>query len=363
MNQTKKLDYFSLWEGMPEFKQEKQKPFFKIVINVADEKSLNELSKRLDQKITPKTKSLWYPHKSHWRDIKKVWKSEMVINPRYPVYIVSKGRAKNGLTTRTLHEMGVPHYIVVEPQEFEEYKKGRCFGELLILPDDYKKTYDTFDNLSEKSTGPGAARNFCIDHSTKSGYSHHWVMDDNIESFNRLHQNEKFKVKTGAIFRACENFILRFSNVPLAGLNYLSFCKKTDPAPPFSINTRIYSCLLYQNDCGYRWRGRYNEDTDLSLRILKDGFCTIQFNAFLCGKVTTQRMRGGNTDDFYKIEGTLPKSKMLEDMHPDVTKITYRFGRYHHYVDYRKFKSNSLLLFENCMYHHENNYGMFLKEE
>ena len=88
--------------------------------------------------------------------------------------------------------------------------------------------------------------------------------------------------------------------------------------PPFVVNTRIYSCLLIENSAPYRWRGRYNEDTDLSLRVLKDGLCTIQFNAFLCGKVTTQRMKGGNTKEFYSDEGTLPKSQMIADLHPDV---------------------------------------------
>ena len=43
------------------------------------------------------------------------------MNPRYPVYIVSKGRASNGLTTKALNTMGVPHYIVVERAEYEEY--------------------------------------------------------------------------------------------------------------------------------------------------------------------------------------------------------------------------------------------------
>ena len=56
--------------------------------------------------------------------------------PKFPVYIVSKGRYENGLTTRALQEMGVPHYIVVESQEVDLYRNGRCFGELLVLPDD-----------------------------------------------------------------------------------------------------------------------------------------------------------------------------------------------------------------------------------
>jgi hypothetical protein len=281
--------------------------------------------------------------------------------PKYPVYIVSKGRWDNGLTTRALNEMGVPHYIVVEESELELYRDGRCFGELLVLPPIYKAEYETCDTLGyvNKSTGPGPARNFCIDHSIWLGHRRHWVMDDNIDAFHYLNRNEKFEVRTGATLRAAEDFTERYSNVPISGLNYYSFCKKNDSVPPYVLNTRIYSCLLIENGAGYRWRGRYNEDTDLSLRVLKDGLCTIQFNAFLCGKITTQRMRGGNSADFYDSEGTLPKSQMLVDLHPDVARLSFKFNRWHHHVDYSRFKENRLIkILDTSKMGKVDNYGM-----
>lgn len=277
---------------------------------------------------------------------------------RYPVYIVSKGRYKNGLTTKALDTMGVKHFIVCEKFEEELYKKNTN-ATILVLPQKYLDEYDTCDNLGNaKSKGPGAARNFCIDHSAK--YKRHWVMDDNLDAFHYLNRNEKYEVECDSTLRAAEDFVDRYSNVPVAGFNYYSFCKKTDKVPPFIINTRIYSCLLIENSSGYRWRGRYNEDTDLSLRVLKDGLCTIQFNAFLCGKVTTQRMGGGNTKEFYANEGTLPKSQMIVDLHPDVSKVVYRFNRWHHHVDYRKFKGNKLIKVNNTVYTGIDNYGMRL---
>jgi len=283
------------------------------------------------------------------------------MNPKFPVYIVSKGRHANGLTTRALHEMGVPHYIVVEEQELDLYRAGRCYGELLVLPPIYKAEYETCDALgyAGKSTGPGPARNFCIDHSIWMKHPRHWVMDDNIDAFHYLNRNEKFEVRTGSTLLAAEDFVCRYSNVPVAGLNYYSFCKKGDPVPPYILNTRIYSCLLIDNYSGYRWRGRYNEDTDLSIRVLKDGLCTIQFNAFLCGKITTQRMRGGNSADFYDAEGTLPKSQMLADLHPDVAKVVFKFNRWHHHVDYSRFKNNRLIrIVDVSAMPKINNYGM-----
>ena len=109
------------------------------------------------------------------------------------------------------------------------------------------------------------------------------------------------------------------------------------------MGTRIYSCNLIKNNAPFRWRGRYNEDTDLSLRMLKAKWCTVQFNAFLQLKITTQKMNGGNTGEFYSKEGTYPKSEMQVKMHPDVSKMVWRFGRCHHHVDYGPFKSNKLI--------------------
>jgi hypothetical protein len=258
--------------------------------------------------------------------------------------------------------MGVPHYIVVEASEVDLYRNGRCYGLLLVLPEKYKLEYELCDDLGfSKSTGPGPARNFCIDHSASQGHARHWVMDDNIDAFHYLNRNEKFEVRTGATLRAAEDFVCRYSNVPVAGLNYYSFCKKTDAVPPYILNTRIYSCLLIENASGYRWRARYNEDTDLSLQVLKDGLCTIQFNAFLCGKITTQRMRGGNSADFYDEEGTLPKSQMLANLHPDVAKVVMRFNRWHHHVNYAPFKNNRLIkIVDTNEMPKINNYGLTL---
>jgi len=257
--------------------------------------------------------------------------------------------------------MGVPHYVVVEREQLAEYKKY-VDAELLVLPKRYLNNYDTCDNITspKKSKGAGAARNFCLDHSKKNGFKRHWVMDDNLDAFHYLNRNEKYEVECGSTLAAAEDFVDRYANVPVSGLNYYSFCKSTDAATPFTLNTRIYSCLLIENNIPFRWRARYNEDTDLCLRVLKAGFCTIQFNAFLCGKITTQRMSGGNTEEFYEKEGTKAKSRMLEKLHPDVAKVVWKFNRWHHHVDYRPFKDNALIKIDKTRYPKINNYGLTL---
>ena len=66
----------------------------------------------------------------------------MKMNPRFPVYIISKGRWQRRQTSRTLEFMGVPYYIVVEPQEYDNYASNIDSNKILVLP---------FSNLGQGS--------------------------------------------------------------------------------------------------------------------------------------------------------------------------------------------------------------------
>jgi len=270
------------------------------------------------------------------------------MNPKYPVYVISKGRSNSCLTARELNKMKVPFYLVIEPQEYKDYKD--VAENILLLP---------FSNLGKGSI---PARNWVWEHSLLNGDKRHWILDDNIEGFHRLNRNLKPKVTSGTIFRCAEDFVDRYENVALAGFNYYSFCKTTDKLPAYYLNTRIYSCILIDNNLPYRWRGKYNEDTDLSIRILKNGYCTILFNAFLAGKVTTMRMKGGNTDTVYGDDkNRLNFAESLVKQHPDVARVTWKFNRWHHQVNYKPFKKNKLIKRKGLKIPEEvNNYGMIL---
>jgi hypothetical protein len=266
------------------------------------------------------------------------------MQPRFPLYIPSKSRAETATTPRFLDSINVPYRLVVEEQQYDEYAQFFPAEKLLILDKTFQDNYNTFDDLGNtKSKGPGAARNFIWEHSIAEGHDWHWVMDDNITLFARLHKNQRIPVGDGTIFHAMEDFVLRYENIAMAGPQYWMFAPSRSKLPPFVVGTRIYSCNLIRNDVPFRWRGRYNEDTDLSLVMLKAGWQTVQFNAFLQYKLTTQTLGGGNTEAFYAGEGTLPKSQMLVDMHPDVAKLVWKFGRWHHHVNYNPYKDIPLI--------------------
>lgn len=284
------------------------------------------------------------------------------MNPRFPVYIVSKGRWETRPTSNALNKIGVPHKIIVEQSQYDQYAERVGASNLLVLPQEYIDAYETCDDLGDAiPKGSGAARNFAWQHSVQNGAEWHWLLDDNISAFYRLNKNRRIAVDSGTIFYAMEDFVLRYENIAIAGPNYMMFAKNRDKIPPFVLNTRIYSMLLIRNDIPYRWRCRYNEDTDLSLRVLKDGWVTVQFNAFLGDKIATQRMSGGNTDELYAGDGVCKKAEFIAMLHPDITRITQKFNRIHHHVDYSVFKKNKLKRKEGWNHSGINNFGMVLK--
>lgn len=249
------------------------------------------------------------------------------MNPRYPVYIISKGRWESRLTSKALERIAVPYRIVIEPQEYDSYAAVIDPDKILVLP---------FSNLGQGSI---PARNWVWEHSITEGHERHWILDDNISGFYRLNRNLKTPVGDGTIFWVAEEFASRYERIGKFGFNYFMFAPRKDAVPPFYLNTRVYSCINIENSLPFRWRGRYNEDTDLSLRCLKGGWNTILFNAFLACKEPTMTMKGGNTDELYQGDGRLKMAESLRDQHPDVTSIVWKWGRWQHHVDYRQWQT------------------------
>jgi hypothetical protein len=271
------------------------------------------------------------------------------MNPQYPVYIISKGRWESRLTSKALETMGVPYSIVIEPQEYDQYAAVIDHDKILVLP---------FSNLGQGSI---PARNWVWEHALRQGTDRHWILDDNIRRFSRLLHNEKIRLLDGVGFRIIEDFVERYCNIGLAGMQYELLIPRKQIHPALLLNTRIYSCILIRNNLPLRWRGRYNEDTDLSLRVLKSGECTVLFQAFLCKKVETLRMKCGNTDELYQGDGRLKMAQSLVAQHPDVTRIAWKWNRWQHHVDYRPFKRNRLRLKPGIVLSNDvNNYGMHL---
>ena len=273
------------------------------------------------------------------------------MKPKYPIYIISKGRWERRQTVKTMEFTNTPYKIVVEPKEYNDYANVIDEKNIIKAP----------ENFSERGQGSVPVRNFVWQHSIDNGFDWHWILDDNIESVERFYNNLKIKCKTSTPFRIIEHFVDRYENIGQAGMHYGIFCPASEARPPLHFNTRVYSCILQNNKIKHRWRGKYNEDTDLSLRILKDGWVTVLFRTFLIGKRATLTQKGGNADIYSETDNRLEFAQSLVDQHPDVVKLTKKFNRFHHQVNYKPFADNDLIFKKGIHLKNENNdYGLAL---
>src|ERR1700676_3716886 len=100
-------------------------------------------------------------------------------NPRYPIYVISKGRWESRHTSKSLERMNVPYRIVIEPQEYSSYASVIDPAKILTTP---------FSNLGQGSI---PVRNFVWEHSMSEGHARHWILDDNIDGLFRCHWSMK----------------------------------------------------------------------------------------------------------------------------------------------------------------------------
>lgn len=255
---------------------------------------------------------------------------------KHPIYIISKGRADRCLMARYLLSENIYFKVAVEPQEYNLYKQNIPERNLLRLE---------FQNLGMGST---PARNACWDNAIKIGAQKHFIFDDNIYRFIKMDKGLRRKSEKHIALESLyvlQAFQERYKNLPIAGYNYSSFAG-TWTTKPFYLNTHVYSGMLIENDCKYRWRLKYNEDVDINLMALNDNKCTILLNMYLIQKVsTTAKMKGGNQDELYKNND--PKKKALktsslQQIWPQYVKSTIRYGRPHHQVSWKKFFKQQL---------------------
>jgi hypothetical protein len=332
-------DWRTEWWGMPSFAMGNARPNYAITVNFMTKEDVEEFARVTGLRVTARSDTAWYPDQGVLSGGEFYWDGPKA-DSRYPVCIPSKGRWDCQTTGRALDRLGVSHRFFVEETEYKRYCRHLGKDKVVKLP---------FHDLGQGSI---PARNFIWEWARENGHRRHWVVDDNIRNFYRTTQNRRLSVHGGRFFLAMEDFVDRYENVALAGPHHVGFVMDREPRlSPFLLNSRVYSCILIDTSLPYRWRGKYNEDTDLSLRVLKDGYVTLLFRALLMRKLDTagckgaRAMKGGNTDTVYKTDDhRLAFAESLRDQHPDVVKVVWRFNRWHHLVDYSPFRRNRLRL-------------------
>lgn len=351
------------YEDLPEYKwSDYSRSRFLYEVNITSDKEKEILLSAFNHKWT-KASYIQYELDEHpLKDYEYEFTHK--IEPKYPIYVITKGRWEKTLTIDALEEMGVDFRICVEPSEYKNYISNPRV--------DKKKVIRLPQDFSKLGKGGIPARNWVWQDAVDRGFTKHWILDDNIDGFYRWNENIQKKVRDGVFFRIMEDFSDRYKNLGLVSCQYKFFVTSIDTTrPPFHLNTRAYSCILIDhqlldNRLEERWRGTYNEDTDLTLRVLSTGdLCTVDFNQLLQGKQPTGTMKGGNHSTIYENgqnSGYQKKFDELKENWSGIVKFTnnrHKDGRPHHTIPYTRLFKQELQLKDNVeITQGVNNYNM-----
>lgn len=64
------------WQGMPACENRLIKPYKQLIVNLMTEEDMIAFSKLIEQPLTPKTKSIWYPVQDVIAPVLNVWTDE-----------------------------------------------------------------------------------------------------------------------------------------------------------------------------------------------------------------------------------------------------------------------------------------------
>lgn len=299
--------------------------------------------------ISDKAKTFWYPNPPEKEaTVDGFYTTAGDCDNQYPIYIPTYKRHNTCYTAISLEKLGIKSYHLVIRNTAEEItnytnaiEKFKLTHAILLPIDD-----DFYKDQEEQGNGYSIIpRNFAYQHAINANYTHHWIIDDNIKGFYMKNKGVILPFENTCyplVF--VEEYMKQYSSLAQCAIQYKHLGFSSSDRNIIILNSRCYSCILLKHINGYRWRGKYNEDTDLSLRLLKDGYATMTFQNILCDKQCTSSVRGGNTDAFHKSEtGYDNKAESLIAQHPDVTKKIIKYSRVHHQVNYTPFKNNDLL--------------------
>lgn len=266
------------------------------------------------------------------------------------IYIISKGRPECR-TAKTLIKMEYPgEWFIVcgnNDETLEEYRKK--WGEHVLVFDWYDeiKTTDVLDNFGFDSEASGACpvRNATMKISQNRGELRHWQFDDDYTNFHRIN-DDLSKMVRYASGREFEDWLFNLAKFGYrAKLSNVGFPpgSETYVNNAFTFSNRVFNAhnLPSTDDLFVKWVGRMNDDTINAINCWKNGGYEMSIRAMNMTMPNTQTDGGGLTD-MYIEHGTVRKSAYPVLVAPSAAKLTIKFGRYHHKIEWDKLRPKLL---------------------
>lgn len=287
---------------------------------------------------------------------------------RYNIYVPSYERAGTAQTIQMLDEYNVKnYYICIDPDQYakyiQHYPKDR-----IIIRDITFRDPDVLDLVSSIESplafhGHAPLCNFTLSLSRSLGEDKFWFMDDDIlsmsmkafkydegfdpatmtydkDNFYRCSDiKEKFGFNFVDFLNHIETLASKFRNAGFVGLEKFGLVF-TLPIM-WKLGTRVYTFYLTDNRHQVDHLGNHNNDVITSLELSKHGLVNCLFEGICYNSAPTQV--GGGQTEVYATFGTLDKGKVLVRAQPNYAKISNRYNRVHHNVDYNGYNSQRLV--------------------
>lgn len=287
---------------------------------------------------------------------------------RYNIYIPSYNRAGMKLTAYNLSELFHMDnwYLAIDPTQFDEYSKHYSLKHLIVREPRFKSVkrfnIGATGQTPDYTHGTTGIYNSLLYFSRSLGEDKFWTMDDDFVCMAmkaaigdkkiaddlpydkmRYYRCSKLLEKYGfsmkEFLRDIEDLSLKVRNHGFVGLE--KFGQVFNSPVEWRLGTRVYSFYLTNNRTLIDHFGTQNNDVITSMELSKLGFVNMLLEGITYNSMDTQA--GGGLTETYQEFGTLEKGKCLVRTQPNYAKISYRFNRIHHTVDYSKLKRQRLV--------------------
>lgn len=202
-----------------------------------------------------------------------------------PIFVPSKGRCLTAKTIKAATDQAVKLHIVVEPQEYEQYKRHWFDQDVICLP--------------ENNRGITYVRNFIKQYAETNSHQRYWQLDDDIQQLYTRSGTKMNKSGFEVLALAEQHFLQ--SECALGGLEYQQFAWSA--TKPMVENSFCDVCVWVDNTRTYGLRYRQyvegKEDRDFAMQVIRKGQKTGRTTLYGFAAPANGSNAGGLKEIFY----------------------------------------------------------------
>lgn len=240
-----------------------------------------------------------------WRAVEDVSLTE----PRFPLYVPTRGRAGSATTPELLRAAGLPYRLVVEPAETAAYAAAYPDAELVVLDRD--------------GAGIAFARRAAQDHAERTGAAFAWQLDDDLRAVKLSRpdgdKRREEPIGIGRALAIVEAVVGRFDGIGAAGLKHLAWSRseRLDVA----VNRNVAVAALLATGTGIAFRDGTIEDADHTLQLLAGGWSSVLFTRLVYQTPATGSEPGGNTEVTHTRDSREARARRTQELWPGAFRL------------------------------------------